>query len=55
MADLNFNEHSAVAHPHLDEQIKALYAALKAMKPKDMTEAQFDIFVTLEEHLEEWE
>jgi hypothetical protein len=36
----------------LNDQIAALYATLKAMKPKDMTDAQFELLVLLEGQLE---
>ena len=32
----------------INDQIQALYAALKAMKPNQMTDAQFALFVLLE-------
>ena len=36
----------------LNDQITALYAALKATPPKDLTDAQFALFVLLEGQLE---
>ena len=36
----------------LNERIEALYAALKAMKPKDMTDEQFELFALLEAQFE---
>lgn len=37
----------------LDEQIKALYATLKAMAAKDMTDAQYEVFCCLDNLLGE--
>jgi hypothetical protein len=53
MAALILTDGGATAHPQIDALKRELYAALKAMKPKDLIEADFDLFVLLEGEFEE--
>ncbi|MEO8154709.1 MAG: hypothetical protein ABI605_16685 [Rhizobacter sp.] len=52
MSDLILNEYGAAAHPHLQSMKLALYEAMKAMKPKDLNKADFELFIILENEFE---
>lgn len=51
MAALILTDGGATAYPHIDALKQQLFAALKATKPKDMSEADFALFVLLEDQL----
>ena len=52
-AESNTTQDGAISHPRIDALKRELYAALNAMKPEDMTVAEFEIAVLLADEFAE--